>query len=333
MLQTVRLARGYTQSHLASAAHISQALLSKLETGMVPLDDARLDSLARELNAPKELLTLPASEAGASSYVFHRKRSNLPVSKANQLRSWLDLLHLQVHGILGDGPPVLVTKSPLPDDGYVSPEEIAAEVRTQLGFASGPTRDLVQRLEASGVAVVRRSLGSNRIDALCSWPPGQRPIVLLADHAPGDRQRFTVAHELAHAVLHDVPSEAQESEADRFAAEFLMPRADIGPALERVTVPRLARLKGEWGVSMAALLRRARDLNKISEFQYRQINIEFSRAGYRTREPIEVLIDEPRLIKTAIAGRLAAGETLESLANCALMTTGEFQAVYLKGAV
>jgi len=332
MLGTVRVARGLTQSELARHAGLSQALLSKVEGGLVTLDEGRLASLADQLDVPEKLLVMSVAQAGPSTYVFHRKRSTLTVSKANQLRADLDLLHLQVAGIVGDFRPPTIPKIPLPVDGYTSPEEVAEMVRAALGYTHGPAFNLVSALESAGVAVLRRPLGSVRIDAMVSWPPGRRPIVLLGDHAPGDRQRFTVAHELGHAVMHDIPTETQETEADRFAAELLMPRVEVSPLLDRLTVPRLAQLKSEWGVSMAALLRRARDLDKISDFRYRSMNIELSRAGYRTREPVDVRVDEPRLVMSIVEERLASGETIESLANSAWMTSSEFRRVYLEEA-
>ena len=80
------------------------------------------------------------------------------------------------------------------------------------------------------------------------------------------------AHELGHAVMHQIPTEHQEAEADRFASEFLMPAATIRDQLDALTVPKLARLKAEWGASMAALLRRGRDLGRVNDAQYRALN-------------------------------------------------------------
>lgn len=332
MLGTLRVARGLTQSQLARTAGVSQAILSKAESGLTQLDEAKLASLAQHLRAPVGLLTLPVSLVGAAPYVFHRKRSTLPISMVNQLRAELDLVHLQVAAIVGDRVPVRIGRIPLPEDGYLSPEEVADAVRSELGLSRpGPVANLVGELEAAGMAVLCRPLGSTKLDAMVSWPPGRRPVVLLGDHAPGDRQRFSVAHELGHAVMHDVPTEEQESEADRFASELLMPRAGIAGSLDNLTVPRLAKLKAEWGVSMAALVRRARDLGRLSDSQYRQMNIEFSRAGYRTREPVEVPIDSPSLVRSVVDRRLASGDSVQELAREALMNEDEFCKVYLDG--
>lgn len=329
MLSTVRIARGLTQAALSARSGVPQATISKAESGLISLDDERWASLARELDAPASLLASTTGPVDARAVVFHRKRSTLPVSAAARLRAQLDLLHLQLGALLGDGTPVGVARIPLPPDGFVTPEEVAQQVRRELAMPAGPIDDLVAVLESSGVAVVRRDLGSSKIDALMSWPPRSRPVVLLGSHAPGDRQRFSVAHELGHTVMHEVPGEEQETEADRFAAEFLMPRADIVGQLRDVTIAKLARLKSEWGVSMAALLRRARDLAQISESTYRRLSIELSSAGYRTREPVEVPVETPRLITSRIRELLDSGRTPHDLAVLASMTDNDFANAYL----
>lgn len=331
MLGTVRVARGLTQGALAAATGISQAVLSKAEAGLVELDAERLEALGAVLRVPPVLLTVPVDE-GAVPYVFHRKRSTLPLSVANRLRAELELLHLQVTGLVAGSTPVCLVRHPLPPDGFDTPEEIAREVRASIGVTSGPVEDLVGALEAAGVVVAKRPLGSERIDALVSWPEGQRPVVLLGDHIPPDRQRFSLAHELAHAVMHQVPSEDQESEADRFAAEFLMPAKDVRPDLVAapVTIPGLARLKSKWRVSIAALLRRAVDLDVISEGRYRQLNIELSRAGYRSVEPVAIAEEHPRLIGRVVRQRLNDGEGVEDLARDAFLDQDEFEDLYVR---
>ena len=177
--------------------------------------------------------------------------------------------------------------------------------------------------------MVRRNLGSNLIDALISWPEGRTPLVLFGDHTPGDRLRFTLAHELGHAVMHKLPSDRQEAEADQFASEFLMPAADIRHDLDNVSLARLADLKLKWRVSMAALLRRAHDLGTISDFRYKQVNIELSTAGYRKQEPVSFAQETPRAVAGAISARVASGESIESIASQALMTPEELHHVYL----
>jgi Zn-dependent peptidase ImmA (M78 family) len=329
IVSTIRLARGLTQSQVAAKTGISQALLSKAESGMVTLDEERLSLLADALDVPLAALQLTGSQIGAPAYIFHRKRASLPVSKANQIRAQLDLAHLQVAAILENNRPATrLQRTPLPDDGYITPEDVARDLRDELSLGDGPIENLVRVLEDAGVAVLRTDLGSTQIDALVSWPPNKWPLVILSSHAPADRQRFTLAHELGHAVMHEVPSEEQESEADRFASEFLMPAHSIRRDLSEVSIPQLAKLKLKWKVSMAALLRRARDLGQITESQYKQVNIEFSKAGYRKSEPVEIPSETPAMVRQVIENRIRGGESIPDIASAARMNPSRFENTY-----
>lgn len=72
---------------------------------------------------------------------------------------------------------------------------------------------------------------------------GDRAIITVDDRASHVRQRFSVAHELGHwhhhrgqrLICHDASGNAQadtcEREADRYAADLLMPRFMLAPAM------------------------------------------------------------------------------------------------------
>ncbi|MFX5225882.1 ImmA/IrrE family metallo-endopeptidase, partial [Acinetobacter baumannii] len=88
--------------------------------------------------------------------------------------------------------------------------------------------------------------------------PGLNPCIFIDKNMPSDRQRFTLAHELGHAIMHKLPSENMEDEANRFASALLMPSKDIRPYLTgKITLEKLATLKLVWKVSMNALLKTA----------------------------------------------------------------------------
>jgi Zn-dependent peptidase ImmA (M78 family) len=119
---------------------------------------------------------------------------------------------------------------------------------------------------------------------------------------PTDRLRFTLAHELGHLVLHSIPRADMEAEADRFAAELLMPEADIRQHLRFLTVQALVLLKKIWRVSMGALLKRAQDLQTISARSAKGLWMYFSRNGWRRREPVGYDLDpeSPALLQGLI---------------------------------
>lgn len=330
-----RVARGLTQAELAESAGISQAYLSKAEKGAVDLTGDRLRLVAKILKYPETFfLTHPGDGGAGSACVFPRKRNSLPTSAEKRVRALLEITRIQVEGLIDDKVPAVGLAREAPtDDGWLGPAEIAEHLRDAAELGAGPIENMIGLLERFGVVVAVRSLGNRRLDALGQWPEGRRPVFLTNATAPPDRLRFTLAHELGHAVMHVAPTANQEPEADRFAAELLLPSAVGSRLLKDVDLPRLAQLKAQWGISMAALVRRARDLGTISDYRYKQLNIELSAAGYRTREPVVLPIETPRLLPDLVCRRRAEGASVASLATLAQMTVSEFETLYLEEAV
>ena len=329
MLATARQARGLTQAGLARETGLSQAFISKAEAGHVELDGERLGRVAEVLCFPVSLLSLTAElHALVSTCVFHRKSSSLSVSKTKQVHARLDLARVQLEELLHEAsaPEVRLRRMPLPMNGEVAPRDIARQFRIELGFANGPVRNLTAAVEDAGVVVLSWDLGSRKGDAVSQWLDGHRPTMLTYRAAPGDRLRFSIAHELGHAVMHTEPVDRQEQQADQFAGELLMPAEVIREELDHLDMPAVARLKARWGVSMAALIRRARDLAQISDYRYKELNIELSNAGWRSREPVEVPPEHPRLLMEVVGRLREEGLDDKAIAERGLMDIRDLNA-------
>ena len=193
---------------------------------------------------------------------------------------------------------------------------------------------MVDLLEDAGVLVVESDFGSPKFDGFSVFErnTGLPPTVFLNQAPPGDRERFTLAHELGHLVLHtglDVtkPERDVEAEADRFAAEFLAPAADIKGHLGRITLADLARLKLHWKISMGSLLMCADRLGRITPSQKRRLWMEMSSLGYRTKEPNPIPRESPRLFTELIEFHLGElGYTEQELADHLRVTASELRA-------
>jgi Zn-dependent peptidase ImmA (M78 family)/transcriptional regulator with XRE-family HTH domain len=203
------------------------------------------------------------------------------------------------------------------------PEMAALFVREKWGLGVGPVGHLVRLMESHGVLVVFSPSQTASVDAY-SFDSRLRPVVVL-NPAKRDyyRQRFDVAHELGHLVMHsDAEPGGQiiEDQANRFASEFLMPADEIRDHLP-VTMGRnvwmvLGKLKEQWGVSIQALLFRARRLGRLSDISYRNAITSISIRGWRRDEPGQVnTIEQPSLLPRAVhlLGQEGIGE--ESLVS------------------
>ncbi|HEV8177976.1 MAG TPA: ImmA/IrrE family metallo-endopeptidase, partial [Gemmatimonadales bacterium] len=186
-------------------------------------------------------------------------------------------------------------------DEIGTPEQAARLVREKWNVPRGPIPNFVELLERAGVVVVPCDFGAPEMDAIGMRGPDLPPMMFVNSALPVDRMRFTVAHELGHLIMHALPREDMEREADRFAAELLMPEADIKSQLRNVTLELLATLKRVWRTSMGALVRRAYTLKTISAAAYQRMMKTFSANGWRRREPAELdLSPEPPTIITQL---------------------------------
>lgn len=188
------------------------------------------------------------------------------------------ILGVRVHGM---------TKSPFSHRAqYSQKDDIrrkAEEVRQFLGLGTGPIVDLDPVCEILGIAVYRAHLGAdlNKVPsgAFLNHPEVGFAILVNLGMTPG-RRRFTVAHELAHALFHShethrvVSRERNplETFADNFAGEFLMPREGVRRFMEEVGMsPRIndpadaIRIQRYFRVSWPTTLVRLKQMNAITK--------------------------------------------------------------------
>lgn len=348
MLVLARDSRGLTQAEVATAmakassdgpTPVSQGYVSRAEVGRLVVSDDRLELYATALGYPPELLCLDPQINGVGvGLVHHRKKASLSASNLRRVHALLALARLQVDGLVSAAAvqetPQRFFRASLND--RITPKDVARRVRKEWGMPPGPVPDMVGALEYAGALVVTTDLETDLLDAVSQWHEDGRPLLLANTRAPGDRRRFSMAHELGHLVMHSGPGPGpvQEKQADAFAAEFLMPASDIREALSAgITLARLADLKRIWGTSMGALLRRAQTLNAVSEWQYRNLMIEMSALGYRTAEPVEVEPEQPKRIPALVRTLLTDRQMiLEDAAACAYLLPEDFQRLYVEGA-
>lgn len=303
MLTLVREYRGLTQSELAVRAGLTQGYISKFENGIVTAPRDTLERIATALDWPVEFFFRTEQVYGfGSACLYHRKQASLPVGRLRVVQATANVLRIALTPLLRDVTLDADNEFPVLDidqfDG--SADRIAQLVRATWRLPLGPVVDLVAAVESAGGIVYRLPFGTRQLDAVSHWPPHMPPVFLLNAEAPGDRLRFSLAHEIGHMVMHRVPNREMEHEADRFAAEFLMPAREVKADLLRLDLVRAAQLKSYWKVSMAALVMRARDLGVISPGRAKGLFAQLSRLGYRLAEPVEVPVEEPTVVHAIV---------------------------------
>ncbi|HEX7948888.1 MAG TPA: XRE family transcriptional regulator [Candidatus Limnocylindrales bacterium] len=303
-LTQARQFAGMLKADLAERVHLSPAAIGQFEAGVTKPTEATIGRLALALGVPAAFFGADRPRYILTEDEVHF-RSLRSTSKRDRAKARVQVeLLAQLVGTLERQ--VRLPKVDLPVlDQDASPSDAARAVRLTWDLGEGPIGDVVGLLERHGVIVARLSAATDELDAFSCWI-GERPfVVLVANKDAADRSRFDAAHELAHLLLHHdaQPGDPElERAAHSFAAEFLAPSASILPMLPaRVDWRRLAELKFSWGVSMAMLLRRMRDLGRISDASYRRGMIEMGKLRWRTNEPVALgQPEQPELLSRAV---------------------------------
>ena len=182
-------------------------------------------------------------------------------------------------------------------------EHAAQGLRAHWGLGLDPIPNLVDLLEERGIKILSMDLaGIDGLTARVRRENGDAASVVVVNRRDwGERQRFTVAHELGHMVLDVAPKVREEKAAHRFAGAFLMPaetlRAEIGKHRQAMGWSELFDLKRIFGVSVQALTYRCKDLGIFGNTLFRLLFDEFSQRGWRSppyQEPYAMDGEEPR---------------------------------------
>jgi len=298
MITLARESRGYSQRELSQLLKVSQGKLSKVEQGTLSVSDDMLEKMENFLNYPKKFFYEPENIYPPIT-PFHRKRKRLSKKAQNFIEAKANIYRIHISKMQQSAEldqDIIFCDL---DDYGGQPENIANVLRRYWKLPKGPIDNLTNVVEQAGIVVIFFDFQTNLLDGFTFVTPKSFPIIFLNSKFPGDRLRFTLAHELGHIVMHHVPTITAEDEANRFASEFLMPSEEIKPQLKRLTLAKLANLKPYWKVSMAALLVKAgkKGLNLLTYNQERYLWRQM--APYRTVEPLKLDIpqEQPSLWK------------------------------------
>ncbi len=334
MLRLARDAREVTQSELADATKFTQALVSKLENGLItqPSDDV-VEQFSLTLRFPTDFFFQTDRQVGFPPF-HYRKRQRLGVKALAHISALINIRRQHIAKLVRSFD-TSVSK-PIPqidlDEHGLSPERAAERVRAYWMVPRGPVENLVDLIEAAGGIVVLSRFGTDLLDGISFRSEGLPPLFFMNRDVPGDRFRFSLAHELGHMVMHNVPAddEKMESEAHRFAAAFLMPAADVRSYLSIVKLSNLSRVKAFWKVSIKALIKRAHDLKLITDHYYRVLNIQYNKS-FKEGEPITIALEKPHLLRRIVRYHLdELGYSVGELANLLCVFEEDLKRAYFE---
>jgi Zn-dependent peptidase ImmA (M78 family)/transcriptional regulator with XRE-family HTH domain len=292
-LTMARQLAGLKKSHLAGIIEMSPASVTAWESGVKQPSRVTVAKLALALRVEPQFFGGGAPpKVNKPHFRSLRSTPQIAQDEAEAYGRFVAEIAGMLENVV-EFPQALLPDLPVdPDERNMTPEAAAQGARDFFGVARGPIQHVVRLAERCGVVVVFSEPGIAAIDAF-SLHTSTRPVIIL-NPVKDDyyRQRFDVAHELGHLIMHhdaEPGGKVAEEQANRFAAEFLMPADEIAPLLPSSTAGKswaqVAELKEHWGVSLAALLYRSRALGIMGDVSYRNAMVRMTQNGWRRAEP------------------------------------------------
>ncbi len=338
-LKRARAVAGLSMAELGERVGVSANMIKKYEHDESMPNSVVYRKLRQELGVPRGTLMRPVELE--LSDVEYRKRASAPkrvtrrieADVLEQAERWKLLADLwpELPTPIFRGRKLSVRGLPRTVDDLSQVEQAAERARARWELGAEPIPDLTALLESRGILVLVTAVdGEEKFDGLQATAGGQ-PLIVIAADWPGDRQRFTLAHELGHLLLRGrIRSRVldEEKACNRFAGAFLLPaaavREQLGERRDKLTQAELLRLKRDYGLSMAGCVYRAADLGVIDAAHCRELFRMFSARGWRKKEPGPAYPPEStsqfvRLVCRAFDAEAVGESKAAEMLNCSIL--------------
>lgn len=313
-LRIARLLQGWTKADLAERLQVSRQFIHALEIGQKPVSQDMLAALSLLLKVQPSFFWEPLQFEVREEECHFRSRRSMPDKVAEQIISHGTALEMIVRFLDNALSLPAVTFPNIEVHSSENIEQAAEYCRQHWGLGNGPISSMCRVLENAGAIVSLYAGDRQEVDALSM--ARIRPIILrnTFKHSPG-RQRFDLAHECGHLVIHQgvaTGDKETEAQANQFGSALLMPREtfshEFPPMPNRIDWHAIYSLKIRWRVSAKAIIRRGYDLGKLDANQYAIGNRFLNQTGQSKIEKFDEKLpfEEPELLRTAIGVYLKA---------------------------
>jgi Zn-dependent peptidase ImmA (M78 family)/DNA-binding transcriptional regulator YiaG len=324
-IREARESRSLTVEAFADSLGVTRQTVAQYETGQIAPSGEALAKIIALTALPPAFFVTPRERTRLGTPFwrglkrmeqYHRRRISRRLEWVQDITSYLEQF-IQI--------PAVNLPSIAFDIEVESPNQIEAAAETLRdfwGLGRGPIRDLPLILEKNGIVVVREAVDCPDMDAVSCWQ-GSRPFLLFSSQVTsGPRSLFNLSHELGHILLHagvEVTTkniDRIEKQANRFAGAFLLPRETFSEEILGNSVGYFKALKRRWGVAIAAMAYRCKDLGIFTANQYAYLLKQMNSLRIRKEEPLDdsLPIRNPCLLAESVKMLLHHGvQTREQL--------------------
>jgi len=296
--KSARLMNGYSLQDVANALEnrLTRQALYRYEKGEVMPDEEKINLLCKAFKVNKDYFFRSTKvELGEIEY---RKLSKMPQKEATkvkeQTREYLSR-YLELEEILGLP---YEFDNPLKDAGLVTSYEHITEAAKKLReiwkLGIDAIFNVVELLEDKNIKVVKLYV-DDTFDGLQTLVNEKIPVVAYNANKINkpDRIRFTLLHELAHLLLKfgNVTEREKETLCFQFAGAMLLPeetiKAELGEHRNKLSTLELANIKKQYGISMQAIVMRAKSCGIINEHYTKQFFFFINQMNWKVDEPYD----------------------------------------------
>lgn len=315
-----RKARALSMVQLSEKIFVSPQAISQYELGRKSPSEETFRLLCKSLRLPESFFCTETVEnerriKTISSYRASSTARTKYKSSAEQRMFWAFDIYLYLSDFL-DFPSVNIPSELMLEKEFYTSEEItqiSKQLRHHWQLGEDPIDNLISVLHLAGIVVVYQKMNDTSIESFSRWI-GDTPIIVLnKDCSNPCRIRFTLAHELAHLILHSYQEDKDnpisrprrsemEKEAHAFASCFLMPEESFVDDIYSVSPDALLHIKPKWKVSVQSMIVRCHDLELINDNQYTYAFKIINKKGWRKSEPGDDILQKetPYMLKQAI---------------------------------
>ncbi|MEE1271570.1 MAG: ImmA/IrrE family metallo-endopeptidase [Bacteroidales bacterium] len=177
--------------------------------------------------------------------------------------------------------------------------------------------NLIEILEDNNIKVIEIDAPKS-FDGLSGYANEEKkPFIVLNKNFDSERKRFTALHELGHLLLNfedSISDKSIESLCNLFASEMLISKEvfiqKIGANRKDISMQELIDIQEQFGISIDALMYKAKDLNIITDNRFKTFcikknqNVEFKASVEQSRYKKELSNRFVRLVYRALASEI-----------------------------
>lgn len=334
-IKKYRMLSGLSLRQMAEHLDVSHQTIKKYEDEKLMPSSQRLIEIAKLLNVNIGDL-LNTYSVPKLKFENFRKQSKLSKTKekglymliSDEIAKYIEILDLANEMYSFDK-----TKWSFDVNSINDIESIAIKVRKILGVSDECALDnLTDKLEDNNFLILEIDY-EEKFDGFCEYVDNLAFIILSSKGY--ERNRFTLAHELAHLILkfeEKLNDKEIEHYCDYFASCLLMPKVAMKKELEfrnnsitrNVSINEIILIAKEYKVSLNAVIMRLNDLGIIDDYKKRNLFILLSKNGLKTKQL--KLVDEHPSRKEKIIFRLEAEKIIstDEVIKYLGVTTDEF---------